>query len=436
MGNAGFSAGIMHVNLMAYTDTGTLQMQRGVTLNGTLANDKWFYDPLDTTVCSGDMRLQWTPDQTTLFNIFRTSYSQTEHDESFVSAASTTSHYDEQTSGLGLRHNAQFGNTLIQVGGQMSDSTGFGPDLNYAYNRYDTTILGWSASVEQKMFNGRLTLDGGFREDIKHIDYSSTSATKNNANTDVDTAPADIYALGGRWKITDTYSLSGRYFNGDQGMVGDFDMRALTGELHPEKQERVEVGLEAEYTPWLKPSLTWFNINDDNQKTAPNTTYVLDGSTYYYYTEADARRNGLELMVKGTILKNTNYKASWTHLLKDESTSNGVTTDVIGITEPGNLYSLALSHRWSAYRANLSVKQVDSWTATSSAMGYMVTGGLGGYTLIDANIQRDFNISEKTMLTLTLFGIDLGDEQYSTRYVTGFYPARGRTIGLEASYAF
>ena len=69
-------------------------------------------------------------------------------------------------------------------------------------------------------------------------------------------------------------------------------------------------------------------------------------------------------------------------------------------------------------------------------MGYATTEGLGDYTLICANIQRDFHVTEGTVLTATLFGINLGDEHYSTRYVTGYYEARGRTIGLELSYAF
>ena len=436
MGMAGFSLGILTVNGMAYKDIGTFQMQRGLTTAGTLDTSKWYYDPLETNIYSTDMRLQWTPNQTTLLNIFQVYYDQTEIDDSFASNASKTTYYNEATKGVGLRHNARFGDTLIQIGGQISDSTGFGPDLNNPYNKFDTTVSGWSASVEQKLFKGRLVLDGGYREDVKHIGDSSTSVIKNVANNDVDCAPAKIYAFGSRLKLTDTYILSGRYYHGDEGTIGSFDMQSQTGVLHPEKQERIEVGLEANYVTWFNPSLTWFNIDIDNEKTATNTTYALDGNTYYYYTEANTKRDGLELALKGTVLKNTTYKASWTHLFKDESTSNGVTTDALGVTEPANLYSLMLTHRWNAYRANFSVKRVDGWMATSSAMGYAVTEGLGDYTLVDANIQRDFQVTEGTVLTVTLFGINLGDQHYSTRYVTGYYEDRGRTIGLELSYAF
>ncbi len=435
MANAGFKLGKFNLNFMGYTDTGSFDMQRGVTTTGALDNSKWYYEPLRTTVYSCDMGMQWSSNQTTLLNLFETEYDQTEHDESFANTTKTITEYTEKTCGAGLRHNARFGNTLFQAGGQMSNSRGFGPNTSNSYNKFDTTVMGWSGSVEQKFFDGHLVFDGGYRQDIKHIDNSSTSAAKNGADNNVDSAPANVFAFGSHWKITDTYALNGRYFHGDQGTVGDFDMRAQTGTLHPEKQERIEVGLEADYAPYFKPALTWFNIDDKNAKSATTNTYTLNGATYYFYTEADTIRRGLELMISGTILKNTTYKASWTHLIDNESTTNGVTTDALGVSEPDNLYSLLLGHQWNAYRANLSIKKVDKWTDTSSPLGLSQTGGLGNYTRIDANIQRDFKLKD-LLLTVTLFGRNLADEHYSTRYVTGFYPDRGCSFGTEISLAY
>jgi len=437
MGSAGFALGKLNVNMMAYKDSGTLEMQRGITAAGALMSDKWWYDPLETTLYTTDMALQWTPNQTTLFNLYKTQYEQTEHNESFTTSASTLREFEEETSGFGLRHNARFGDTLVQVGGQASSSNGFGPNLSTAYNRYDTTITGWSGSVEQKLFNEKLVLDGGYRQDTKHIDNSSTKAAADKANNDVDMDPAKVYALGSRWRITDMVALSGRYYHGDQGTSGDFDMKPLpkTGPLNPERQERIEVGLEAEVKPWFQPGLTWFDIDTENAKTASNTTYVANGATYYYYTQSDELRRGLELLIKGTIAENTTYKLSWTRMLDGETTSNGVTTDALGVTTPENLFGLTLSHRWDPYRFNLSIKQVDQWTNTGSPMGVSTVDGIGDYTRVDANIQRDFQISE-TLLTATLFGRNLGDDNYSSRYVTGYYPDRGRTVGLELSWAF
>ncbi|MBU4261663.1 MAG: TonB-dependent receptor plug domain-containing protein [Proteobacteria bacterium] len=438
MGSAGFRLGRFSLNMMAYKDSGTLEMQRGIDVNGNLSNVKWYYDPLETTIYSGDMTLEWTAGQTTLLNIFRTDYEQTERNESFSSSVSSRRDYSEETSGVGLRHNARFGNTLVQLGGQMSNSKGFGPNLSTSYNKYDTTVMGWSASVEEKLLGGNLILDGGYRQDTKHIDNSASSRSAVNASddasNDVDMDPAKIYALGARWLLTDTYALNGRYYYGDQGTSGDFDMRSQTDDLHPEKQERVEIGLEADYAPWCKPMLTWFSIDTENKKTATSTTYVLDGGTYYYYTESDEVRRGIELLIKGNIGANTTYKLSWSHMLDIESTNNGTTTDSIGLSKPENLYAASLTHQWGAYRANLSVKQVDEWTDSSSPIGVAHTEGLGGYTRVDANIRREFEINQ-TVLTATLFGNNLGDDNYSTRYVTGYYQDRGRTLGLELSWA-
>lgn len=440
MGNTGLRAGKVNINAMAYTDRGSFEMQRGIAMDGTLSDVKWYYDPLETTVFSGDMAVQWSPNQTTLLNLYKVQYEQTEHNDSFISAATITKEYEEETSGLGLRHNACFfDNTLLQLSGQISRSKGFGPNLSKGYNKYDTTITGWAASVEQKFLDGDLVLDAGFRQDYKHIDNSSSgknsAAANDNANNDIDMAPTDIFALGAHWRLIDLLTLDGRYYHGEQGTVGDFDMRSETGELHPENQDRIEVSLAADPASYFRPALTWFSIEAENAKSAANNTYDLDGATYYYYTESDELRRGVELLIQGRIKKNTTYTISWTRMLDNETTSDGVTTDTIGVKNPENLYSLVLGHRWRAYKANFSIKKVDGWITSGSPMGTMQTGGLGDYTRVDANIQREFELN-KLLLTVSLFGRNLLDEHYSTRYVTGFYPDRGLTVGMDFSLAY
>ncbi len=440
MANTGFKAGKFYLNVMAYQDRGSFEMQRGVAEDGTLSDVKWYYDPLKTSVLSGDMTLQWSPNQVTLLNLFQVKYEQTEHNDSFISPVTVTKEYEEETSGVGLRHNARFfENTIVQLGGQVSNSTGFGPNLSRGYNKYDTTVTGWSASIEQRLLGGDLVFDGGYRQDHKHIDNSSAGknedAANDAANNDVDLAPTNVFALGAHWRPNRLLVLDGRYYYGKQGTTGDFDMRAETGELHPEKQNRIELAMSADIKPWFRPAVTWFNIEAENAKSASSNTYELDGATYYYYTEADELRRGVEVMIQGRILSNTTYRLSWTCMLDNETTSHGETTDTNGIKNPENLYALTLGHRWRAYRANLAIKQVDAWVDSSSPIGTVRTDGLGGYTRIDANIKREFELN-KLLLTITLYGHNLLDENYSTRYVTGFYPDRGRTYGMEVCLAF
>ena len=441
MVNGGFTAGKFRLNMMAYQDEGRFEMQRGVKTDGTLDTAKWYYDPLKVKIFSADGNLKWTPNQVTLLNVFKTDYEQHEHNESFSSSSITEKdEYNEDTKGFGLRHNARFGGTLVQAGMQWSSSTGFGPNLSKGYNRYDTTVTGYSASVEQQLFSGKLVLDAGGRWDIKHIDNSSAaksaSLATDDANNDVDMAPAKVFALGSHWQMTEKISLDSRYYYGEQGTTGDFDMR-LVGDAtpHAEKQRRIEAALDMALASFFNPMLTWFDIDTKNKKTASSSTYDIDGSTYYYYTEADEVRQGVEVAARGRIGKNTSYKVSWTRMLKNDSTSSGVTTDQIGLSTPENLWGVFLKHTWRDFRANLSVKKSDSWLQSSSAMGTFQPGGLGGYTRIDANIAKDF-MFEKILMTVTLFGRNLGDDNYSTRYTTGYYPDRGRTLGMELAFSF
>jgi hypothetical protein len=427
MANTGFRTGKFNMNIMGYKDSGSFEMQRGTS------DMKWYYDSLKIEMLSTDMGMQWTPDQITLLNLFKVNYDQHEMVESFSNSNSSSRAYEEGTEGIGLRHNARFGNTLVQVGGQISKSDGFGPNASTNYNKYDTSVKGWSASIEHTLLDGNLVFDGGYREDIKHIDNSSTSVAGNAANNNVDMAPSKILALGGHWQISNIYALDGRYFRGKQGTTGDFDMRLVGNATpHREKQDRFEAAISADYATWLKPVLTYFDIKADNAKSASSTTYVLDGGTYYYYTESDNLRKGVELLVKGNVFGNTSYNVSWTHMLNNENTNNGLTTDSIGKSNPENLYSMTVNHRWAHYMANVSIRKIDSWfDATSN------TTELGGYTLIDANIKRDFKW-QNLLLKLTLFAHNLTDKNYATMERTGFGPwmDRGRSVGIKASISY
>lgn len=434
--SGGINFGRFSLNMMGYKDSGRFEMQRGITLSGGLDSAKWYYDPLKTSVFSTDMSMQWNESHTTLFSAFKTEYEQNEHNENFANTTKSTRHYDEKTKGYSLRHNARFGDTLIQLGGQITDSEGFGPNLSSTYNRYDTTVTGYSASIEQKLFNGDVILDAGYRRDVKHIDNSSTSSAKDAANNDVDMAPAEVIALGARWKINEILNTNARYFHGSEGTSGDFDLRTQNGvPLHSEKQDRIELALEARLIPFFNPTFTWFDIDTKNQKTATTNTYTdTDGNLYYYYTESDVHRRGIELAIKGDIAQGTNYQFAWTHMLSNETATNGVSTDAIGYSSPEDGITAIVSHSWDDYRANLSYKYTSGWQTSASPIGTLYAD-LGDYNRIDANIAKDFKYKNYTF-TGKLYGRNLNNDHYATRYVTGYYYDRGRTLGLELSMVF
>jgi len=441
----GLTFGRLNINLMGYKDEGTFEFQRAVSVTGVIDTSKWYYDPIKTSIISSDMSMQWNEDQTTLASIFKIDYDQTEYsNEKFgQNITPVAKKYNEVSSGYSLRHNARFGNTLVQLGGQYTHSDGNGPNLNSGYNRFDTNILGWSASIEQKLFGGDLILDAGYRRDQKHINNSSTSAAKDAANNDVDMAPAQVVALGALWNITPMFTLNGRYFQGTEGTNGDFDLKTQDGSaLHAEEQKRTEIAFEAKITPYFKPMITWFNVDFTNQKSATTNTYTdADGSLYYYYTESDSRRRGIELAIKGKS-SGFDYLVAWTHMNENSSTTAaGVTTDSIGESTPENSFTGKIGYAWDNYRANISAKKVDGWTSSTSAGGTSTNVDLGDYTRVDANIAGDFKLNNLTF-TAKLYGRNLGDVQYATKYQGtsttsgGYYDDRGRVVGLDLSMAF
>lgn len=442
MANTGFTYRNLSAKLLAYKDTGKFDMQRGVTVLGAFDTAKWYYDPITTQIISGDATVQWTDNHATMASMFGTRYEHTEYsNETFTTnVTGIPKPYWEKTDGFSLRHNMRYGDTTVMLGVQSTDSSGYGANNSASYNRFDVNVLGWAGTVEQKLFDGAVVLDGGYRQDQKHIDYSSTSAAKNGTENDTDMAPAKIYALGTKWQITPTYNASARYFHGEEGTMGDFDVKSKTGPLHAETQERFEASLEANYDKAFNPMITWFSVKTDNEKAqdtnASSNTYVLNGQTYYYYNESDTKRNGLELLLKGRFSTDTSYKVSWTHLLQyDAITSSGVTTDNVGNSNPEDLYTLLITQEWDKYRANLSIQKESGWHTSTSAMGTAYNVDLGDFTRVDTNIMRDFKVANTTT-TLTLYVRNLTDEHYATRYTTGYYYDRGRVFGLDVSVKY
>lgn len=439
MAVGGFGAGRFSFGVTAYQDKGRWEMQRGVTVAGALDNSKWYYDPLKTAVLAGNLGMAWSPDQVTLLALFGTKYRHTEYDESFDPkvAWKPSTYAEEESGGWNLRHNARFGGTLVQLGALSTRNEGYGPNTSNQ-NRWRSRVDGWSAAVEQKMFADRLVLDAGYRRDRKHIDSFATSSAPGakTGNNDADLAPARTLALGARWKFDDAYALSGRYFDGDEGTSGSFDLRTQSGTpLHAETQRRREIALEANLLPYFRPTVTWFDLDGKNQKTATNNTYAVNGQTYYYYTEGDIQRRGVELLVKGDIARKTSYSIGLTHLTLNNTTSAGATTDNIGLNQPKNSLTGRIGHAWDNWRANLSIKRVDSWTQSVSAMGTANDVSLGGYTRVDANVLRDFRFGGHGA-TVEIYGRNLGNSHYATRYTTGYYDDPGRVIGLQATLRY
>lgn len=427
MVNAGINYDRLHINLMGYRDDGSFEMQKGVDTNGNISSVEWYYDPIKTKLFSLDGNMQWNKNQVTLFSFSNLKYEQTEH-------TNVNKSYEEKTQTYSLRHNMQFDNTLIQLGTQFTHSKGLGANLSNAYNQYDTSVYGYGVSAEQSFLNDNLVFNLGYRRDQKKIKNSvaakneATYISHLDANNDVDLAPANVYVFGALYKIDKMHQINFRYMRANEGISGDFDLVTQSGEdLHEEKQNRWEIGIEGKYAKSFNTMLTYFDVDIQNEKTATTNTYTDgNGDEYYYYTESDVRRKGIEVVLNGLILNSTHYKVSWTRML-DIVTDN---VDSIGVSTPRDLYTFSINHSWDDYNLNISAKKVSKYTSSTSAMGVSSDVNLGGYTAVDVNLAKNFKLN-KFDTTCKLYVRNLTDEKYATRYTTGYYYDRGRTVGLE-----
>lgn len=439
MVNGGFNKGGFSANFLIYKDSGRLEMQRGVKYDGTIDVAKWFYDPTKTTILSFDGTMIWSENQVTLFSLAQTKYEQFEYNESFASPASSTRNYEEKTQTYSLRHNATFGGTKLQLGGQYVESQGVGSDLYNPYIKYDTSILGASLGVSQSLFNDSLVLDAGYRWDQKHIKDSTAAKTvalaTPDANSNVDLAPASIFTIGAYYKFLDSQKLSARYFYGDQGIAGDFTMQTQDNSvLDPEKQERYELSLESNFDRLFNSQITYFDTKIKNEKRATNVTYMLGGEEYYYYQQVDSHTKGIELTFQGKIANSTSYKISWTRILSQETDTYTNVSDEVGVVIPEDTYNFILSHNWDDYKFNLVAKKVSKYTSSMSPMG-LSDANLGDYTRFDANIAKSFDYYG-VPTNVKLYGRNLNNNHYATKYTTGYYYDRGRTIGVECTFNF
>lgn len=429
MGSGGIGNDRASLNLVAFHESGRFEMQRGINpATGALDNSKWYYDPAETSVQSLSGTVNWNGDHTTLASVFKTRYDQKETNASFATATSTSSNYNEGTSGFDLKHNARFDNTYINLGGQRTHSWASGASGSTRNARWSSTVSGYGITAEQRLLDGQLALDAGYRRDSKHVDTTDTTVRMNN----IDLPPAKATSLGGRWAVTPVYALNARYFDGKQGSASSsFSMLPAPGKtLDPETQKRKELALEGKFAPEIGVTFTWFDVYIQNQKSQTSTAYTYNGAQYYYYTQSNNQRSGNELLLRGNFAPRTSYKASWTHVYRNISSNASVAR-----TNANNLYDFSVTHGWEEYTANFSIKRVDSYLG-SNAAGPNGTGTgtpvmIGGYTRIDANLIRDFAYAGGTWST-TLYGRNLTNKQYVTQQgPTGLFPDRGRTLGVE-----
>ncbi|MDR2152582.1 MAG: TonB-dependent receptor plug domain-containing protein [Helicobacteraceae bacterium] len=436
MATIGVESEKFDLNLLAYNDEGYFEMQRGKELNGTLSNMKWYIDPLKLQLFNLDAKVKWNADQVTLIDLFTTRYNQTEWvgGRTFANPypAGGVQHSLITQSGYSVRHNARFeSDTGLNAGYQEIEAKG------KDYENYRTKVVGWSIGAEQALFDDALSFDIGYRQDVKTVIYDKSGAIVKMKNKEL---PASkVFALGADYRFGAIAQASARYFNSDQGLNGDLEVKSKPGDpkLSGEKQVRYEIGFGVSPIKEFGAQVTYFAVDSKNEKSVSNVTYACGSDLCYYFAESDTKRSGIELITDGAVSLGEgglNYKLSWTHMLQDKDNKGD---SRLGASRPRDLYTAFVSYRLNDWRFNASLKRQSGWDASTSSPGTAYDLDLGDFTRMDANINKAFKFGENDG-DVTLYGRNIGDKMYATRAVIGqgYYFDRGRVIGVEVALKY
>jgi iron complex outermembrane receptor protein len=431
----GASYGKAEVNLLIYNDVGYLEYQRGVEDNGTRGTQRWYLDPIKTRMWSLDAKIKWSEDQTSIIDLFNSRYEQTEFrggNRTFANPypANNIDHVVSSTSGYGLRHSVRFeSDTILNASYQQTKTK------TVDFENYKTGVSGWSIGAEQKLFDDALSFDIGYRQDQKRIYYDKSSATAPERMENKKLPVSKALAFGLNARPINAIDLSARYFQSDQGTHSDLDIKSASGDLSAEKQKRYELSASATPFAAFNAQITYFVVDVKNEKSATSATYSCGGDICFYYDQADAKRDGIEAIIRGTINSESTYKLSWTHMLGDER--DGVKQ--LGEFRPRDLLTIAATHNYENWRFNISGKWVSAYSSSDPGGNLWTDLHLGDYNRFDLNAICAFEFGGKNEGDVTIYGRNIGDEKYATKYHRtggGYFYDRGRVVGVELALKY
>jgi len=441
MGKAGYVSKHLTVDTLAYHDRGQFQFQRGAVGEATtgtnaspgVAYAKWSYSPLDTTLLSSDASLSWNERNRSLLSVSYTRVTDTDRMDYYPVPPATKSkagsefHNEDSTTYVALRHSINFTPaTLLQVGANYLHWNTPTGETNFEGYPREETVVGGFALLEQAFADNTLIVDASLRADRKHIDTgweniaNSQGKAVSNTYHDRDLPTAWFFALGGSWRPTPDWLVNARYAHGKQGAAGS--LRTLGNKaLNGTNQDKFELGAEASLMPAFTPSATWFvySIRHDKYVAQTNTTVT---PYLVYYDETDTRRQGVELVARGTLRTGTSYRLGWMHFLKQYASTNSQ----LAATSAKNLFDASVQQALGVYTATLSAKRVSTYLSNSFANDGLYHD-VGSYTRVDLSVSRDIRLGG-SLLKASVYGRNLGNSHYESIFS---FPDVGRVIGAE-----
>lgn len=400
---------------------------------GTLDTSKWKLDPLVSDMVAVNLKKSWTDSQTTTFTYAYDSLLASSMTTSFPAQTPVTvSDQDIHGQNINLSHVINAGPNILKVGGQYLESvspTGLAPSIG---TRTDESVYSLFALDQYSLFHDRLTVDGSIRMDEKHYNDDPVSGQPDHQWA----KEVYTYALGTSYKLTPMFTLTGRYAYVQNTVAGFYveqvSPTTLTA-LPAEKDQRYEGGILANIHPAFNPSMTVFYYDQENEAVTTGKFYIdnTTGEEIDYVTPANVRTKGAEFKITGQVLKSLtygslNYNAQYAYTTTDNHTDN--------VSIAHNIASGLLSYHYKGAFANVAVVYQGPHNLSTSPAG-VVYYELGDFTRVDANVGYNFKLFNRDT-RITIYGRNLGDSHYATRYVSGAYLDPGFSYGAELAFSF
>jgi hypothetical protein len=266
----GYAGETFNLDAFLYYSGGLREFQRSTPINAQTYDQRWKYDPLKTIMAALHMDKRWVAGQTTALTY---SYSAVNDDmvsstfsKPIISKATAQRDYVQN---IDLRHVAEFGKNTLKAGANAvlwETPTG---QFFYEGKQREEDLYGFFIHDEQRLLSDRLSIDGGFRLDMRYIgkgiDKFKVSESKTQVIRDEWAKNAYTGAVGAAYKINPVWTASARFSYSYQP-TDAFLVTLDDKELPAEERFKYEAGVTANLHPAFSPALTLFYYDINGAK--------------------------------------------------------------------------------------------------------------------------------------------------------------------------
>ena len=358
---------------------------------------------------------------------------------------------------LGLRPNPGLGDVLCQfpnarstqLAGEDVESMSFFAALTFRpIESVEVTVGARRIEEEKDVYNSYFDYsDGTFDTGpvTQEHNFAGLPERAGTAYTASEDWEDTISSVSVKWEITDNINT---YFNYSEGFrSGGFSIRSARSpdeaDFAPENAEQREFGVKAELLDGrLRVNLAYYELEVENSQFSSIITLPpgsIPGTTTLINNGAGAEYHGIELETRWRISDAWTLAVNYGTVDVDNKRFSiacelldGCATGVPGVTDPlGTLrqrggnddsrqpdwntnvslsYGAALGNGFLA--ANVGWKKVGDFLLVNTGGGANQRLFEGGYQSIDARIAYEMTVRDNDTLTFSLFGKNLGDEEW------------------------